>query len=144
VSVQHWVWMDSRANETSRCEGVPLWTALYQTAYNLRPSQRWLWRMLSCGMWCCVDLVLTNISEEHIASIFRVENLLVPGSQIFQPWRWRRYVPPKRRLTQVLHSATSKKTTFFSVSDCSLLDIFFWFTPWLNLCDKHVIWVRYG
>jgi hypothetical protein len=24
-------------------------------------------------MWCCVDLVLTDVSEERIASIFRVE-----------------------------------------------------------------------
>jgi hypothetical protein len=27
--------------------------------------------------------------------------------------RWRRYVPPKRRFSQDLHSATSQKTTFF-------------------------------
>jgi hypothetical protein len=33
--------------------------------------------------------------------------------RIIPPWRWRRYVPPKRRSTQVLHSATSQKTTFF-------------------------------
>jgi hypothetical protein len=30
-------------------------------------------------------------------------------SPIFLPWRWRRYVPPKRRLTQELHSATSSQ-----------------------------------
>jgi hypothetical protein len=29
--------------------------------------------MASCGMWHCVDLALTDVSEEHIASIFRVE-----------------------------------------------------------------------
>jgi hypothetical protein len=28
---------------------------------------------MSSGMWRCVDLALTNISEESIASIFRVE-----------------------------------------------------------------------
>jgi hypothetical protein len=38
---------------------------------------------------------------------------LVPRSRIFLPWRWRRYVLPKRRLTQDLHSATPQKTTFF-------------------------------
>jgi hypothetical protein len=41
---------------------------------------------------------------------------LVHRSRIFLPWRWRRYVPPKRRLTQDLHSATSQKTTFFIVT----------------------------
>jgi hypothetical protein len=30
--------------------------------------------------------------------------------------RWRRYVPPKRRLTPHLHGATSKKTAFFIVT----------------------------
>jgi hypothetical protein len=29
--------------------------------------------MPSSGMWRCVDLVLSDVSEEHIASIFRVE-----------------------------------------------------------------------
>jgi hypothetical protein len=33
--------------------------------------------------------------------------------QLHLPWRWKRYFPPKRRLTQDLHSATSQKTTFF-------------------------------
>jgi hypothetical protein len=41
---------------------------------------------------------------------------LGPRSRIFLPWRWGRYVPPNRRLTQDLHSATSQKTTFFIVT----------------------------
>jgi hypothetical protein len=32
------------------------------------------------------------------------------------PWRWRPYVPPKRRLPQFLHGATSQKTAFFIVT----------------------------
>jgi hypothetical protein len=32
------------------------------------------------------------------------------------PWRWRRYVPLKRRLTQYLHGAISQKTAFFIVT----------------------------
>jgi hypothetical protein len=43
--------------------------------------------------------------------------MLVHRSQIFLPWRWRRYVPPKRQLTQDLHGATSQKT-FFLNSAC--------------------------
>jgi hypothetical protein len=42
----------------------------------------------------------------------RVEKL----SYYFLPWRWRRYVPPKRRFTQDLHGATSQKTAFFIVA----------------------------
>jgi hypothetical protein len=41
---------------------------------------------------------------------------LVPRSRIFLPWRWRRYVPTKRRFTQDLHGATSQKTAFFIVT----------------------------
>jgi hypothetical protein len=75
----------------------------------------------SSGMWRRVDIVWTDISEERIASIFRVEKsascshmlTLVPGSRIFLPSRWRRYVPPKRRFTQDLHGATFQKTAFF-------------------------------
>jgi hypothetical protein len=39
---------------------------------------------------------------------------LVLRSRILLHWRWRRYVPPKRRSTQDLHSAT-----FFMQSMCS-------------------------
>jgi hypothetical protein len=42
--------------------------------------------------------------------------LLVPRSLIFLPLRCRRYVPLKRRFTQEIHGATSKKTTFFIVT----------------------------
>jgi hypothetical protein len=31
------------------------------------------WRMASCGMWRRVDIVWTDVSEDFIASIFRVE-----------------------------------------------------------------------
>jgi hypothetical protein len=39
---------------------------------------------------------------------------LVPRSRIFLPSRWWRYVPPKRRFTQGMHNATTKKTAFFN------------------------------
>jgi hypothetical protein len=41
-------------------------------------------------------------------------------SRIFLPWRWRRYIPPKRRLIQDLHGATSQKTAFFIVTAVNL------------------------
>jgi hypothetical protein len=40
---------------------------------------------------------------------------LVPRSQIFLPWRWWRYVPPKRRFTQDLHGATFQKIVFIFI-----------------------------
>jgi hypothetical protein len=46
---------------------------------------------------------------------------LVPRSLICIPWRWRWYVPPKRRFTQDLHGATSQKTAFFFIlENCHL------------------------
>jgi hypothetical protein len=41
---------------------------------------------------------------------------LVPRSRIFLPWRWRPYIPLRRRFTQDLHGATSRKTAFFRVT----------------------------
>jgi hypothetical protein len=42
---------------------LPLW--------DLRFSRRWLWRIPSSGMCRRVDILLTDVSEEYIASIFR-------------------------------------------------------------------------
>jgi hypothetical protein len=41
---------------------------------------------------------------------------LVLRSRIFLPWRWRRYVPPKRRFTQDLNGNTSQKTALFIIT----------------------------
>jgi hypothetical protein len=81
------------------------------------------WRMLSSGMWHRVDLVWTNVSEEHIASIFRVEGLIW---FILLPWRWRQYVPPKRWFTQDPHGATSQKTAFFIVTEVKTSNLTFY------------------
>jgi hypothetical protein len=48
---------------------------------------------------------------------------LVTRSRIFLPWRWRRYVPPRRRLTHDLHSATSQKTTLFIFTSVKTSDL---------------------
>jgi hypothetical protein len=37
---------------------------------------------------------------------------LLPRSWICLPWRWRRYVPPKRPFIQELRGTASQKTTF--------------------------------
>jgi hypothetical protein len=48
-----------------------------------------LWRMSSSGMWHRVDLVWTNVSEELIASIFRVNNARARNQreQVATVWR---------------------------------------------------------
>jgi hypothetical protein len=40
------------------------------------------------------------------------------------PWIWRRYVPPKRRLTKYLHGATSQKTAFISANIILIGELF--------------------
>jgi hypothetical protein len=56
-------------------------------------------------MWRRVDIVLTDGSEERIASIFRTEEK-----------RRNPLANQKRRLTQYLHGAISLETTFFIVT----------------------------
>jgi hypothetical protein len=41
----------------------------------------------------------------------------------FSTMKMGRYVPPKRRLTQDIHSVTSQKTTFFTLSLCTSLNV---------------------
>jgi hypothetical protein len=76
-------------------------------------------------MWGHVDLVWTDVLGERIASIFRVENPQVRNQheQVAEDWRWRRYIPPKHRFTQDLHSATSQKTAFFIVTAMESSDL---------------------
>jgi hypothetical protein len=44
------------------------------------------------------------------------------------PWRWRRYVPPKRQLTQYLHGVTSQMTAFFIVTAVKTSNLTFYHT----------------
>jgi hypothetical protein len=69
-------------------------------------------------MWHRVDMVLTDVSEERLpltslTDASRADFLIIS----LLPWRWRRYVPPKRRLTPYLHGATSQKTAFFKYNE---------------------------
>jgi hypothetical protein len=82
-----------------------------------------------------VSWPLAQLSENNKNAIFwdvapciSCVNLLtlVPRSRIFLHWRWRRYVPPKRRFTQDLHGATSQKTAFFIVTAVKTSNITTW------------------
>jgi hypothetical protein len=58
--------------------------------------------------------VSTDVSEEHIASNIRVEEIISARNQRESRWRWRRYVPPKRLLTfNGLHGVISQKMILF-------------------------------
>jgi hypothetical protein len=75
-----------------------------------------VWWLSSSGRWRRVALIRTDVSEDRIASIFRVNECEHIQSEIVSsciggdsriprsvsartrsPWRWRRYDPPKRR-----------------------------------------------
>jgi hypothetical protein len=75
-----------------RIAGVPveIWTDdLLNTMKDLRFSQRWLWRMPCSGIWRRVALVWTDVSEECIASIFRIEKSSNEEPTWAGGWRWR-------------------------------------------------------
>jgi hypothetical protein len=75
-------------------------------------------------LWCLVAAVRTDVSEELIASIITVLQLLW---RFFPPWLRRQCVPPKRRFLQESHSVTSHNTAFFihtSTSESTLLYCF--------------------
>jgi hypothetical protein len=105
----------------------------------------YLWRMPFSGMWCRVDLVWTDVSEERIASIFRIEKsafnepawaggysllhllTLVPRTRNFLPWRCRRY------------GATSQKTAFFivtAVKTSNLTDVTLFSIEFVRCADE--------
>jgi hypothetical protein len=72
------------------------------------------WRVSSSGKWRrVVRWVSTDVSDDHIASIFRVEEI---GSANQRASRWR-YVPPKRPLKlnglHRLHGVISQKMILF-------------------------------
>jgi hypothetical protein len=70
------------------------------------------------NMTPCSPLSFNRISEEHIASSKQNATCLLAGllNLLFRPWRWRRYVPPKRRLKlNGLHGVTSQKMILFTL-----------------------------
>jgi hypothetical protein len=58
--------------------------------------------------------VSNDVSDEHIASIFRVEKTSWARKQRESRWqRWRRYVPSKRLTSNGLHGVISEKMVLF-------------------------------
>jgi hypothetical protein len=70
-----------------------------------------LWRIPSSGILHCVALV--RIARSMLRLLVTVN--VVPSSPILSSWRWKRYVPPKRRFFQEPQSITSQETEFFMV-----------------------------
>jgi hypothetical protein len=90
-----------------------------QWMLELRFSQGRLRRIPSSGMWRRVDLVWTDVSEERIASIFRVEKsashllTLVPRSQ-------HRWMIHKTKYTVITTHGTIREFLLFSMKQWSL------------------------
>jgi hypothetical protein len=101
----------------------------YETVLRLlqtQHSQRWLGRVLSSGTQRhIVPWRSTDVSGEHIApysgsnksSKIPASKLIVSITGIWflirltRSWRWKRYAPPKRRLTfNILHGVVSQNT----------------------------------
>jgi hypothetical protein len=79
---------------------------------NPNPRNSVFWDVAPCRS--CVNRRFGGTYRLHLACSHLLT--LVPLSRIYLPWRWRRYVPPKHRLTQDLHGATSQKMAFFIVT----------------------------
>jgi hypothetical protein len=75
-----------------------------------------LWDVAPCSS--CVNRRFRRTCRLHLHALYASIYLLtlLPRSRVFLPWRWKRYVPPKRRFTQELHGATSQKTASFVVT----------------------------
>jgi hypothetical protein len=63
-------------------------------------------------MWRRVDILLTDVSEERIASIFT----LVPRSWISYTLKMEAIRSSETSVKKYLHGATSQKTAFFIVT----------------------------
>jgi hypothetical protein len=79
----------------------------------LRFLQRWLWRFQSFVIHRrVVRWESTDVSERHIASIFSKQPAWSRQKTIML--RWKRHIPPKRRLIlNGLHDDISQKTQLF-------------------------------
>jgi hypothetical protein len=75
-----------------------------------------LWDVAPCRS--CVNRRFVRLSSvcNHLFT-------LVPRLQIFLPWIWRWYIPPKRRFTQDLHGAVSQKKVFSIVTYVKTSDL---------------------
>jgi hypothetical protein len=62
------------------------------------------------------DLILRNAFFWDVAQSAATCSRWFLARGFFLPWRWMRYFPPKRLLTQDLQVATSQKTAFFIVT----------------------------
>jgi hypothetical protein len=71
-----------------------------KTSYEICKITKYIYYFIIFGMWRPVSLVGTDVLEEHVASIFRVEGISEPSSL-------------KNRLQEGPHGATSQKTAFF-------------------------------
>jgi hypothetical protein len=96
------------------CASVPFW--MWARGYLLTPN---VWHKA----WNLIVLINTVRFEVFLAVTMKntifwdvVLCRFCVSRRFVSLWRWRRYVPPKRRFTQDLHGSTSQKTKFFLIN----------------------------
>jgi hypothetical protein len=95
----------------------------FMLMYDLRFSQRWVWKISSSGMLRRVALVRADVSGKHSVSIIRVRRICelrttlavtrnrstLRAHRFLSLWWWKNYVLAKRRFLQEPHSVTLQK-----------------------------------
>jgi hypothetical protein len=90
-----------------------------KNVWDLLFSRQWLWRM-PCRYF--VNRRFGGTYRLHL-QIIRNPRAMNQREQVYVarglliPWRWRRYVPTKRRWTKYLHGDTSQNTAFLVEKD---------------------------
>jgi hypothetical protein len=92
------------------------------------------WDVAPCGS--CTSRRFGGTCDLHLQGITDWQSvnqllMLLFAQECFLSRKWRQHVPPKRRLVQDAHGATSQKAAFFSLDLCNAVT-YLWRTA-----DKH-------
>jgi hypothetical protein len=79
----NWAWCDAVVQKW--CRHTPRTPCIIS---DLTFSRRWLWGMLSCGMWYRVGHVTADVLEKLIASIITLEEISELGTTLAVTRNW--------------------------------------------------------
>jgi hypothetical protein len=97
---------------------------------NTRKIQRWV---NSVEMY--VQMYSYNSCLHWNGNVHVYDITSATDESTLSPWRWRRYVPPKRLLTQYLYGATFQKMAFFVVTAVKTSKL----ARWKYICESDFI-----